>query len=520
MKRIRAHSIPRVRVQRVRAQQPTIGLTLLDAIADPELFKPFFRDHETWATWFAIIAAIFALPMTAEQLRLYRLVTGRQMPPAGVAREIWLVVGRRGGKSRLLALISVWLACFYDYSDYLSPGEKGTVQVIASDRRQARTIIRYVKSFLTGIPMLAKMIEGETQESVSLDNNVVIEVHTASFRSVRGFTLVAALLDELAFFQSDDSANPDTEILAAIKPGMATIPNALLLCASSPYAKRGALYQAWKDHYGKEGDPIIVVQAATDIVNPKIDPQVIADAYAADPASASAEYGACFREDLAEWIAREAVEACVSDGIFERPYVSDQKYIAFCDPAGGSGKDSFTLAIAHRENGMAVLDVIRERKPPFSPEGAIEEYALVLKAYGISKVIGDRFGGEFPRELFRKHHIDYEPSAKPKSDLYRDCLPLLNSKKADLLDNTKLVNQFIGLERRTARSGKDSIDHMPGAHDDLANAAAGALCNLSVRAYKYDSSLNWVGGDDLPSEREDYRASRIRNYVLNGGLIR
>jgi hypothetical protein len=394
MERIRAQyddqhaPLRRIRGPRISKPQRTIGLTLLDAIADPELFKPFFRDHETWATWFAIIAAIFALPMTAEQLRLYRLVTGRKMPPAGVAREIWLVVGRRGGKSRLLALISVWLACFYDYSEYLSPGEKGTVQVIASDRRQARTIIRYVKSFLTGIPMLAKMIEGETQESVSLDNNVVIEVHTASFRSVRGFTLVAALLDELAFFQSDDSANPDTEILAAIKPGMATIPNALLLCASSPYAKRGALYQAWKDHYGKEGDPIIVVQAATDIVNPRIDPRVIADAYEADAASASAEYGACFREDLAEWIAREAVEACVSDGIFERPYVSDQKYIAFCDPAGGSGKNSFTLAIAHRENGMAVLDVIRERKPPFSPEGAIEEYALLLKAYGISKVIG------------------------------------------------------------------------------------------------------------------------------------
>jgi phage terminase large subunit-like protein len=84
------------------------------------------------------------------------------------------------------------------------------------------------------------MIESETQEGVSLTNNVTIEVATASFRSVRGFTLVAALLDELAFWQSEDSANPDTEVLAAIRPGMATIPNAMLLAASSPYARRGA----------------------------------------------------------------------------------------------------------------------------------------------------------------------------------------------------------------------------------------------------------------------------------------
>jgi hypothetical protein len=518
MKRIRAGT-PRVRVQRVRAQQPTIGLTLLDAIADPELFKPFFRDHETWATWFAIIAAIFALPMTAEQLRLYRQVTGRKEPPTEVAKEIWLVVGRRGGKSRLLALIAVWLSCFYDYSEYLSAGERGTVQVIASDRKQSKTILRYVKAFLSGVPMLAKMIEGETQESVSLDNFVTIEVTTASFRSVRGYTLIAALLDELAFWMSEDSANPDTAVVDAVKPGMATIPSAMLLGASSPYAKKGALYTAWKQHYAKEGDPILVVQAATEIVNPRIDPKVIADAYEADPASASAEYGAQFRADIADFVSREAVEACVSVGVFERPRVDEQKYSAFCDPAGGSGKDSFTLAVAHKENDMAVLDVIRERKPPFSPEGVIEEYALVLKAYGISKVVGDRFGGEFPRELFRKHHIEYEPSAKPKSDLFRDCLPLLNSKKADLLDNTKLVNQFIGLERRTARSGKDSIDHAPNGHDDLCNAAAGALVNLSVRTYNYDTSLSWVGGDDSASDHEQWRQSRIQRY-LNGGFLR
>ena len=62
-----------------------------------------------------------------------------------------------------------------------------------------------------------------------------------------------------------------------------------------------------------------------------------------------------------------------------------------------------------------------------------------------------------------------------KSDIYRDMLPLLNSRKCELLDNRRLISQLHGLERRTARGGRDSIDHGPGAHDDIANAVAGCL---------------------------------------------
>ena len=63
--------------------------------------------------------------------------------------------------------------------------------------------------------------------------------------------------------------------------------------------------------------------------------------------------------------------------------------------------------------------------------------------------------------------------ARPKSDLYVDLLPLLNSRRIELLDHPRLVTQLCGLERRTARGGRDSIDHGPGGHDDLANAIAG-----------------------------------------------
>jgi hypothetical protein len=155
--------------------------------------------------------------------------------------------------------------------------------------------------------------------------------------------------------------------------------------------------------------------------------------------------------------------------------VKGTSYAAFVDPSGGSS-DIMTVAIAHHDRGgRAVLDAVRERRSPFSPDEVVVEFSGLLKAYGIRKVTGDRYGGEWPGERFRAHGIEYVPSEKSKSDIYRDLLPLLNSQKIELLDVPRLATQLIGLERRTARSGKDSIDHAPGAHDDVANSVSGAL---------------------------------------------
>jgi hypothetical protein len=140
-----------------------------------------------------------------------------------------------------------------------------------------------------------------------------------------------------------------------------------------------------------------------------------------------------------------------------------------------------TLAIAHAERGVAVLDAVREVRPPFSPEQVVADFAALLKTYHIHEVTGDRYAGEWPRERFRAHGIEYRLSEAPKSDIYRDTLPLLNSRKVELLDLPRLASQFCGLERRPTRGGRESIDHAPGAHDDIANAVAGALLLVGLR---------------------------------------
>ena len=324
-------------------------VTILDAVDDANLFAPWFREPATWAAWRAFLAALFALKMSSEQLAIYRRCTGRSAPPTQRATEAWLVCGRRAGKSFILALCAVFLACFFDYRKYLAPGERGTVLIIATNSKQARVIFRYVRALLTYIPMLAKLIERETVDSFDLSNGTTIEVHPVSMRTTRGYTIVAALCDEIAFWPHEDAAEPDYEVLNALRPGMATIPNAMLLCASSPYARRGALWDAHRRHFGKDNDPILVWQAGTRTMNPCVPQQVIDAATEQDPASAAAEWLAHFRSDVQALLTCEAVQACISFDVRERPPMQSVRYFGFVDPSGGSA-DSMTLAIGHQEH--------------------------------------------------------------------------------------------------------------------------------------------------------------------------
>jgi hypothetical protein len=489
--------------------------SIIDAIDDRNLFAPWFKDRATWASWFVFLRCLFGLPLTSSELPLFRECTGRTEPPTAPASEGWLICGRRSGKSFTLALCAVYLAAFHQYRQYLAPGERGVILVIASDRKQARVIFRYVKALLLGVPMLRKLVERETAECFDLNNSTSIEIMAASYRSLRGYTVISALLDELAFWPTDDSANPDTEIIAAIRPAMSTIPNAMLLCASSPYAQCGALFDAFKRHFGKDGDfdtaskSIVVWRAPTRTMNPTVPQSVIDAAMEADSASATSEYLAQFRTDVETYISRDVVEAAVIQGRHELPRIEGIRYFAFVDPSGGSS-DSMTLAIAHtgfstveKPGTRIIIDLIRERRAPFSPDDVCREFADTLKAYGISRVHGDKYAAEWPRERFRVHEIEYRVADKVKSELYLLLLPLLNSNRIELLDNQRLINQLTGLERRTSRAGKDTIDHVPGGQDDVGNAVAGAAVVAAQAAAHpelkivepcfYSKQLGWFG---------------------------
>jgi len=452
----------------------TLAEQIVDAFTDPHLFGSFFRPSESWSRWLTVLRCLFGLPLTDAEQELFTRCTGRTVPFTAAVTEAWLLCGRRSGKSRILALIAVCLATMRDYAPFLAPGERPVVIVLAVDRDQAQVIFQYARALIANTPMLAAMVASETAETIELINGVSLEVHASSYRSVRGRTLAAALCDEAAFWRSDDSRNPAAAVMTALRPALATIPGAPLLCASSTYSMEGPLYEAFRRHHGHDDSDVLVWKAPTLEMNPGFRKSVVDAAYEADPLDAGAEYGAEFRTGLTAFLEEAWIQAAIDPECFEREYVSRHRYSAFVDPSGGR-RDSFCLGIAHRENDTAVLDVAREWRAPLDPASVAAEIADCLEAYGIRECEGDSYSGEWCAGEFRKHGITYTASELNRSEIYLEVGPALAQRRVRLLDQRRLIGQLRQLERKTMPSGKDRVDHPPGGMDDLANACAGAL---------------------------------------------
>jgi hypothetical protein len=431
---------------------------------------------ESYALIRAILKAKDARPLSAAEVELIHRHAERPAPTAPV-RVLVLACGRRGGKSRGGAVAAWHRAISFDPAR-LAPGETAVVMLLAADRRQARAVLGYLKA-MAALPEFAPYVHRVLKESIELRTGVNIEVHTASYRLVRGYTVIGCVMDECAYWTTDEGgANPDTEVYSAVMPAMASVPDAQLLMLSNPYATKGLLWREYQRAFGKDDPFTLVLNADTRSLNPTIPAEIIAQAFEDDPVAAASEYGSdgrvAFRRDVEVFLSPEALAAVIVRDRHELPPREGVRYLAFVDPSGGAA-DSMTLAVAHIEKEVAVLDCLREVKPPFSPDSVVRDFAAVLRSYRLGTVTGDRYAGEWPRERFARHGIQYQVSERTKSDIYRELLPLVNSARVELLDNKVLRSQLIGLERRVARGGKDSIDHAPGGHDDVANAAAGAL---------------------------------------------
>jgi len=449
-------------------------MNIISAFQDPKLFGSLIKDQKTWASWKVFLRGLFALPMKPAELEVFKEFTGRLAAPADRPSEAYAIVGRRGGKSFVSAIIAVYLACFHDWKPYLAKGENGWVMVIAADRQQARVIFGYIRGILS-LPIFKKEIEKELSEEIQLKNKIIISVKTSDFRTLRGFTCVAAVCDELAYWRSE-GLNPAGEILNSLRPALATVPGSLLLGISSPYAKAGPLYEAFRAKYGQDDADTLVWRAPTKAMNPTIPDRVIDRGLKEDPSVGRAEWLAEFREDLETFLSTEVIEGAVIPDRRQLPKIDGLQYWGFIDPSGGR-VDSMTLGIAHKNksSGRVMLDRIEEKRPPFSPESVCKEFADILKSYGISKAYADRYGGEWPTQAFKKEGITVEPAKLNKSEIYLEFEPLIAQGSVELLDHKRLIAQLRGLERRTRSIGKDSVDHGPGGHDDICNSACGAL---------------------------------------------
>ena len=320
----------------------------------------------SWANWRVLLIAIAGEQLDDTEVEAFKGLSGRAGAPADAAREFWVVVGRRGGKSRAAAVLAAWLAACKDYRNILAPGERGQLQVLSATRDQASNLFNFITGIFEASRALRGLVERKTADTLCLKCHIDIVVRPASFRSTRGSTCVGVLCDEISFWRSEDSSNPDTEILRALRPSLMTS-GGPLVAISSPYSRHGELWKAYRKHFGQGDFRVLVVQAASVVMNPGLDKDFIDAQYEDDPIAAAAEYGANFRSDVAEFVSMDVLDACTADDVFELPPMSGASYVAFVDP-NDDNCDSMTLAIAHREDdGVAVLDCVREVMAPFSP---------------------------------------------------------------------------------------------------------------------------------------------------------
>jgi integrase len=235
------------------AGEQTVSAAPEHAIEDADLFAPAMARGADWGAWKTYVRALFGLPLSDAQMPLFTQCTGRTERPAGGFSESALICGRRSRKSFTMAMTGLYLAAFHDFSRWLGSGEKGVVLICAPDKKQCRTI--FIHGLLEA-PLLANMVARKTADSIELTNGIVIEVVPASFKSVRGYAILAALIDECAFLPVDEgAADPDHALLDAIRPAMASIPIAKLIIASSPYARRGVLWEAYQRHWARTMRP-------------------------------------------------------------------------------------------------------------------------------------------------------------------------------------------------------------------------------------------------------------------------
>ena len=450
-------------------------MNVLDAVRDKNLFGPFLGARpETWRHWFSALRVLYGLPLGEGDAECVARCTGRAastMPRGGFSTALFLT-GRRSGKSRTAAVVGAYEAVLGGHEGKLAKGERGVVAICAPRTAQGRIVKDYLRAAFEA-PLLKAEVARETPEGFELRSGTRIEVMAGDFRTVRGFTLLACVIDEAAFFgyEAESKVKSDAELIRAVRPALATT-GGKLVCVTSPYAKKGWCYDQFRKHFGVAASKVLVWNAPSRAMNPTLPQSVVDDALADDLQAARSEYLAEFRDDVAEFLPRAVVEAVVDKGRVELPPAAGVRYSAFADLSGGRSDDA-TLAVGHREGAVVVVDALRRYKAPCDPYHVVALMAELLRRFGLARVTGDNYAADFVAGAFGRHGVRYQRCLKPKSALYLELLPRLCAGGVELPDSPDLVAQLCGLERRTRSGGRDSIDHGRDGKDDLANAVAG-----------------------------------------------
>jgi hypothetical protein len=451
-----------------------VAPSIVDFVTDPQLLGLSISPAQE-----TLLRSTYGLPLTADQLEIFRKCSGRSNYPGQPFGEVTVIAGARSGKdSRIGAPIVVYEALFGGHEQHLARGERGVIPLVAQDQRATRIAFGYIRDYMIRSSLLAPLIAEVLASEIVLTNGLAISCFPCTLRSLRGWSIPAAVMDELAFYRLEGQADSDVEVQASIRRGMIAFPATRLVKISTPYMKGGVLYEDFSRGFGQDDPDLLVWQASSLVMNPSLRAARLEREQRLDPSRFAREYAGEFADDLEAFLPTSWIDQAVISGRHELPPCEGKTYVAAVDPSGG-GPDAFTLAIVHHEGSTSERRILhdvmkgwtRRGSEGVDLDGIVNECVAILKRYGITTVLGDDYAGQWVKQAFQSRGIRYD-SAQEKSKAYVELEPLFAQGRIDLIDHPQLARELKSLERRLRSGGRVLVDHPRGGHDDHANALA------------------------------------------------
>jgi hypothetical protein len=340
------------------------------------------------------------------EVEIYELMTGAKYDGNLVkARSrVNLIIGRRGGKTVLSAMLGIFGAIKTNWRPYLTKTPTATIAILSHTKELSEEILNLLRKFVEDSDILSRLIdpkERNTQstfnlkvpffetnkkgEKVLVYSNVTIKVGAASKKTIRGRAICVLLCDEIAFWGSEErAAERDEDILRAATPSLLQFQEAgLLVKLSSPGIKQGVLYNEYIKR-NELPDSHITFKAPSWVWNTILREKDFLQEYTLDPGGFSSEFRADFVDSISSFISVEYVDFCTYKGASffpPEPRKQDVTYSAAIDAA--FKRDRFTFAIVGSVGGKVKQFIMKDWEgSPQSPVKAFEVCQYISNVCG------------------------------------------------------------------------------------------------------------------------------------------
>lgn len=436
--------------------------------------------------------------MTETQLYKYMTGTDYDVMKIKVRNKINFIVGRRGGKTTLAAMLAIFCAIKLNWKPYLHKTPYATVLILSHSKEFSDEVLEIIRGFIMESPILSRLINKRKKNTASTMNlsipflqkdgkveysRVQIKVGAASSKTTRGVAACAVLCDEIAFWNLDENLKEsDEKVLKAVRPATKQFGRkSLLIKLSSPGIKQGVIFNEWgKWRDGTLPGSYVCLKASSWVWNTILPKEEFIEEEELDPDGFDSEYRGNFVDSLSNFIQPEFVDLAIMNGVRFNPPEDKRSTVSYSAAIDAAYKgDVFTFSlVGHFENRIkqyVVKGFEGSRKNPVKAHEVAKFVRTICKEYDVQEVAADQYSFQPLREIFEQYGItlvEHPFTLTFKKQIYFNLKRLIHSQQMDLLDNETLKGELKSLVVEQTPSGQIRIGHPQGGTDDYADATA------------------------------------------------